>query len=501
MQHNARVADAVPLEIARSARPDMSVLKAGRRNPPKFPVEALGLFWGCWVEEMAEAASAPADYVAAPLLASAAALIGNSCAVSPFPNWTEPSVLWTAAVGDPSSGKSPGAAPVSRAIAMLEAERNLGFDDRHRDWLTKQEFALAVEAAWKTELKIAQKAGRSAPARPDAANIPPEPQRPRLRIADSTPEALASILSGNPRGLLMQRDELAGWLSGMDRYSGGGSERPMWLEAYGAGRYVVDRVRHKGQPIVIPRMSVSICGTVQPDRLAELLKSADDGLAARFLWFWPSPVSFKRSNRAIDDAVAVGAMRQLLDIEPEINGAGEIVPRVLPFTPEGADYFEDWIKLSDTELPPGLLGSAQGKARGHIARLALVLEMLKWTERTDRTPPTSISAEAVRNAAQLITDYFWPMAERVAGDAALLPKDRHAAQIAKKIIRERVETVNASQIRSERWIGRVEASVVQDAIEVLVEANWLTPCPSRHADNPGRPRADYRVNPRVSGGI
>ena len=91
------------------------------------------------------------------------------------------------------------------------------------------------------------------------------------------------------------RDELAGWLEGMARYSGGGSDRPFWLEAYGGRGFTVERMGR--EPLTIDRLSIGVVGGIQPDRLNTLLfKSDDDGLLARFLPIWPEPAPLKRPD-------------------------------------------------------------------------------------------------------------------------------------------------------------------------------------------------------------
>ena len=59
------------------AEPDMAVLRLHRRPPPALPLAVFG-DWGGWIKNAAEAAACPPDYVAAPLLASASALIGHA---------------------------------------------------------------------------------------------------------------------------------------------------------------------------------------------------------------------------------------------------------------------------------------------------------------------------------------------------------------------------------------------------------------------------------------
>lgn len=55
---------------------------------------------------------------------------------------------------------------------------------------------------------------------PDAAIPGVEPALPRLSISDATVERLAVILSSQPRGTPLARDELAGWLHRITRNSG-----------------------------------------------------------------------------------------------------------------------------------------------------------------------------------------------------------------------------------------------------------------------------------------
>jgi hypothetical protein len=114
-------------------------------------------------------------------------------------------------------------------------------------------------------------------------------------LSDATIERVAILLArAAPKGVMMTRDELAGWLIGMTAYNDGA--RAFWIEAYGGRPYRVDRVKHP-DPIVVPRLAVSWHGGIQPERLAEVMREADDGLLARFTWFWPEPIPFCIANK------------------------------------------------------------------------------------------------------------------------------------------------------------------------------------------------------------
>jgi hypothetical protein len=75
----------------------------------------------------------------------------------------------------------------------------------------------------------------------DPGDPPKAPTLARVVCSDTTIEKLCEILEDNPRGTLVARDELAGWLGSFSRYKGkaGGSDLPAWLEMHRAGTVVV----------------------------------------------------------------------------------------------------------------------------------------------------------------------------------------------------------------------------------------------------------------------
>jgi len=124
-------------ETALWPQPDLSVLRRDRPPPPRLPLSAFGPAWGDWITSAAGAAACPVDYVAAPLLAAASALIGHARWAQATPGWREPPHLWLAAVGESGNGKSPGADCLMRDV-LPEIERRMlaDFPDRLSDWRT-----------------------------------------------------------------------------------------------------------------------------------------------------------------------------------------------------------------------------------------------------------------------------------------------------------------------------------------------------------------------------
>jgi hypothetical protein len=495
--------------------PDMSVLRNGRRKPPTFPTNLFGDDLSNWLTTAANSAGAPVDYVAGSLLAATSALIGSSCRISPWDDWEEPSALWVGLVGDPSSNKSPAIDPIIKIISMLENDMASNFEAEYRDWETKKELATCIYEDWKKDVVKSKKDKAAIPIKPIAASIPEELTRPRILGNDASIEKLALLLSTHHNGLLFYRDELAGWFGSFDKYSGQDADRAFWIESYGGRSYIIDRVKHS-KPINIPHLLVSILGGIQPDKLAKLIKGADDGFTARFLWLWADAIPPFRPETIADNAIATEALRKLSGLALETGGNGSSggnnhhkapkMPKILKLSEEAARLFQEWRKkhFLDTEIVHGLLKSSYGKAPGQLLRLALTLELLGWATISQSLcqtsqpiqAPSSISVRAIEAAITLIDDYFKPMAERVFGDTAASEEEQLATVLAKHIVKTKAKAINTRIIsRTGGLCGLNKAESIRSAISVLIEADWLFNYDQHDAI--GRPRGDYKVNPKV----
>jgi len=507
---------------------DMSVLDGGLAPPP-LPVDVFGPFWAQWITGHAAQASVPPDYVAAPLLGVAAAALGNARAVSPWDGFVQPSVLWLAKVGLPSSGKTPSDDAVLSLVTRLEVEMAEGFDETLRQYETDALAAKLAKEVWEQEVRDAVENGYEPPIMPESASLPTKPIRPRLKVADTTPEAMGMLMEVHPKGLMLHRDELAGFLGGFDRYVRAGSERAFWSEAFNGSYYVVDRVKHP-EPIRIPHLAVSIIGGIQPDRLNSLLLSGDDdGLPARFLMVWPEPLPPQRPTTTINNDMAYVALKRLHGIEMGVGADGQPARVIAALTDEAAEKFQCWRDEHFENQPSsGMFASHYGKLPGVVLRLALVIEFLWWAVEgarqkvesdfpwlrqsgeapqgeqngvpwmTSSPPPSRIGVMATTAAITLVTDYFLPMARRAYGDAALPDDERGGRTIARWILKKNISRFNASELRrKEKLPGLRKANDIQASLKFLVEAGWIWPMPSREGDKPGRQRADYMVSPKL----
>jgi hypothetical protein len=247
-------------------------------------------------------------------------------------------------------------------------------------------------------------------------------------------------------------------------------------------------------PIIIDRLGIGLFGSIQPDRLSEMMESPDDGLLARFLWAWPNKVPAKRPYKEADITRATEALRLLYELPLVSDENGGLRPFFCRMTDDAADLFEQWWTRHQAVELAGPLAGTLGKAPGHVVRLSLVLEHLWWCGGSDLTmPPSTISAKAVTAAIAFVTDYFHPMAARVFGDASVPEADRLATVVAKWIMATRPTVINPKLLRRTAGLpGLREAEKVKLALAVLVEADWIVPAPARAGGGAGRMRGPRR---------
>lgn len=359
---------AEPAEIEAAGRAVAEAVAAGPTDGLEwepFPVALLPEPAGSFVAETAAGLGADPSLVALPMLASVAAMIGNRRRIEIWPGWQEPAIVWAAAVCDSGSMKSPAADKVLRFVR----ERQKAAMADHR----------AALAAWEQAKREHDAAKRS---RSAAADAPPErPQAERLVIDDLTIEALAPILDANPRGVLLDRDELSGWIEGFDRYAPGGrggAEVGRWLSVYNAGPITVDR--KLSGTVYVPAALVSIFGGIQPRILARAAgqRHFDNGLVPRFMLAAPPR---RRKTLPGDgagfatEAATADMFSTLAALPPGPDGG----PEVLDLEPEAlAEYRAYWQALAVEQFEAaGPEASMLSKAEAWAARLALVCHLIR----------------------------------------------------------------------------------------------------------------------------
>lgn len=489
--------------------PDMRILSESTMSAPPMPLSILGPKVSALTKKAAAAMSAPVDFLAAALLAGVSTAIGNAVEVEIKSGYRQPAAIWCMVVGGPSSKKSPPLRLVTKTLAKLESMYEPLYKAAMADWERKKSLADMKRKEWDGMIKKLIAAGEPTPNEmPDDCLAPPEPTRRRIILNDVTIEAFMRTQARSPRGFMLYRDELTGWLKSMDRYSSGSGERGAWLESYDAGPFSMDRVKDDGKAVKVDKVYSPILGGIQPERLMEItgLDQADDGLQARFLTFWPDANFIEMHEEEGDDGAWLAPIYEnLLAIElKEVNGTA--TPAVIPFSKEARQAFIKWSNehnRAEQNVETRLRG-VFGKADGQVGRLALILELLWWAAASDDFDPLplpkTVSLKAFKAAMQFREEYIKPMQRRVYSKSIEIEEVTNARRIAQWITQNDISTFNARTMRREAGIGGISArtapEIVDDALALLVSNRWLT-VEEIGARGRGRPTKTYTVNERI----
>lgn len=387
--------------------------RAAVATPPRdvapfapFPLELLCSPIREFVEAGRAAMTCAAEAIVLPLLAALGAAIGNTRRIQLKRTWSEPPLLWVCVVQGSGKTKSP-AQELALRPHVVRQKRAFA---TYRAAMSK---FLGEAAEHRREMKQWEKAGDGSP--------PTAPTRPvlfRVLVSEATIEAITPILEENPRGVLLSRDELSGWMKSFDAYRGGrGSDREHWLSAHRAHPIIVDRKTER-EARFVEHGYIGVCGGTQPGILRTLCttEAFQSGLVARLLLAWPDSPR-KRWN---DDDIPVAVQRavehvfeRLFTLEmapPAEAGLGlagqpptprEPGPVLVPLSDDARvlwrAFYDEFAAEQEGVADDEALAAAFAKLEAYAARFALILEHVGWAASSQKDPPSLIGADAMRD--------------------------------------------------------------------------------------------------------
>jgi hypothetical protein len=446
-----------------------------------------------WIMDVSERMQIPPDFAAAGAVVVAGSLIGRKVGIYPkrHDDWLVVPNLWGAVVGRPSLLKSPALAEVMKPLGRLVAEAYERYQKARLAFETEVMVAEATKAALKDELKKAAKSGDRSQVeeiarRSQDTEVPEEPLLKRYKTEDATVEKISEILLENPRGILVHRDELSGWLRNLDK-QGREGDRSFYLEAWnGTGGFDVDRIGRGS--LHVPALCLSVLGSIQPGPLSTYVYQAtqgekgDDGLLQRFqLLVWPDPSPSWRNVDRWPDTVAKNrayeVFRRLDALDPEDFGASgddEEGITTVRFTDEAQEVFDRWrdeleTRLRTEEHPPAL-ESHLAKYRSLMPSLALIFHLIEYVDSAGEG-----GAVGLRPALQAAAwcEYLETHAKRLYSSA------ENPAMEGARALLDRIRKGDVSDGDSTRsvyrrhWAKLSTPEEVNSACSVLEEFGWL----------------------------
>ena len=501
---SAQPADLIRLAVAdaRGTSPAPTPLPAPLPPVPAFDAAMLPDSIRAWCTDAADGLQVPLDFTAVPAMVAMAGTIGRrvGIAMKRHGRWYERPMLWGCVIGRPSSGKSPALSPARCMLERLAGEERAVYDLAAREHEARVMVADAAKANAKKDIQAALKKKDQCAAEAAAESamfVDEAPTEPRILVNDATVEKLGELLNANPRGLVQYRDELAGWLAGLDR-EGREGDRAFWLECWnGTGSFTVDRIGRGTIPI--EACAMSILGGMQPGKLAEYVRGAirggfgDDGLMQRFqLAVYPDlPANWTYTDRPVDpraEADAWAMFKHLRALEPDAIGAEQHASADVPFLrfdDEAQGLLIDW----QTQLMGRLrecseaawMESHLAKYPALVGRLALVLHLAGGNA-------CAVSADTLAMALD------W--CEYLEGHARRLyaPAMDNGLTAAHLILKKRADlggSFTARDIQRRCWAGLTERDAIDEALELLVECHHLVAVAHKPGPQGGRRSVSY----------
>jgi hypothetical protein len=318
----------------------------------------------------------------------------------------------------------------------------------------------------------------------------------RVICSDTTIEKLAEILEDNPKGTLVARDELAGWLGSFTRYKGkaGGTDLPNWLEMHRAGTVIVDRKTGERRTLFIQRAAVCVTGGIQPGALARNLtpEFLDSGGAARLLMAMPPKLRKQWSDCEIAPEVEQAyetVLDRLMGLDFASDAEGKPVPHRLRMTPEAkalwVRFYNEW--ASEQAAAAGALAAAFSKLEAYAARFALLHHVVS------RVGPREDDCDAVEPASieAGVTLCRWCAGEARRSYATLTEsaEERDARRLV-EFLQSRGGRATVKELQRSNAHKYPTATEAEQALEALVSYGW-----ARWQDRPptargGRPTRD-----------
>jgi hypothetical protein len=302
----------------------------------------------------------------------------------------------------------------------------------------------------------------------------------KVVVHDAALATLTRSVAARPPGVLLWRDEPTPWLSALARETRYDRPRGPFIDAWSAA----------------DNLPVSVLCSLHPDGLVEALEGTPDGLAARFLFAWPSPPA-QRGLSADAPPREDEAVTMLHRLAGTVGTAEK--PLVLAFEEDAVKAFDRFLVglCDEIRCVEGLQAGWLGRGRGTIPRLAAAFTLLAWSERPGDRLARAIGREQLQAATRLWQDYFRPHARAVFDRGAPTTQDRQTRRVVHWLRRRKAREVSREDIRRSALCQSATAAAADQVIYRLEAAGILRGLRDEPFSHNGRPARRWQVNPAL----
>ena len=467
-----------------------------------------------WVLDITHRMQCPIDQIAVPAIVMLSSVVGARCGIRPKSNdsWLVIPNLWGGIVGKPSTLKSPALAEIMKPLNNMEAKARVEHEDQLNNYTVEAEFNKLAQAGIKKQIEkeLAKPKGEITEEQKQTYKNFEQSEKPvckRYKTNDASIEKMGELLSENPSGLLLFRDELVGLLSNWDK-SGHESDRAFYLEAWnGYGSHTSDRIGRG--TTYCDNMCISILGSTQPSKILGYLQKAtrsieNDGLMQRFqLLVYPDEIKNWQHIDVIPNKLEKERVFNLVERIANLDffslGAFLEEDSTIPyfhFSEEAQIVFDRW--LTDLELIK-LRGDEEDIIVEHLAKYRKLMPALSLIFHTldlvDGKASGQVTVQSAERAAACC-DYLELHARRIYGMA--LDKTHTTSTLSKKIkCHTLIDGFTAREVHRKGWSMLTTIDDVLDACQELVDAGWLRE--QYIGSSPGKGKTVYLINPKIWG--
>ncbi len=463
-----------------------------------------------WLTDISDRRGCPLEYPTIAALVGLGAVIGTKVGIRPkrYDDWRVFPNLWGLSIGGSGSLKTDATNDGLRPLEEIEKAEAIAYNSKLPK-IEAEAFDRKIEIeAIASQLKAIHGGKPKGPAGmadrealksrlAELQSLKPETPR-RLMVNDSTVEKIGVLLNANPNGITSVQDEIAPFLDALD-----GKERQNDLKFYlkaanGTGVELVDRISRDS--LLIHNLCLSMIGGTQPSRISALVdrtaeKSGDNGLLPRFtLMVYPDmPATYRYVDSEPKDIDQVCSIyKGIYEMQPGGNPFKILTSEAgggvfLNFDPQAQEYFVDWIIKFENEMRgfgtfgTDIPGSHLQKLKGTMPKLALIFQIVDWQCGID-TAATGVTIKNAQLAVKWV-EFLQSHARRIYATSTR-PEFRGAKLIlAKHEKGDLPDVVTARMVYRKHWRGLSTPKEVNEAIEVLVDHNWLRPLSQKENTN------------------
>jgi len=497
----------------------LSELPPLRPEAPSLPPDLLPGTLRPWLVDVTSRMQVALELAAIPAIVGLAAVVGRRVGIHPKAedNWLVVPNLWGGIIARPGMLKSPTLAEALQPIRRLAKEARVHHEQVVVERSADLDCLKLKEAGIKNRLRQTYEGkGKQGATETELQQSLLEVQQqvreqelsliePRYVVNDTTIEKLGELLKHHPRGLLLERDELAGWLRSLEREDRKG-DREFFLEAWnGLNPYTWDRIGRG--TIHLPALCLSIVGGIQPAKLSRYVSEAleegyaADGLLQRFqLLVWPQGrhlwqlVDQQPDQEALSGVCGVFSALAGIEAQGE-DGDGMVRVR---FAEEAQELFYEWLgelegRLRSPELQKTpAFESHLAKYRSLMPTLALLFHLVETIgSSSDSIEPVSL------DAAKLAADWceYLEIHARKVYAAEIQDDVSTAHALAAKIQKGEIyDGMTVREVYRRGWARVNTSELAWAGLAVLESHGWVRiDVPKRN----GRPSPVVRVNPAL----